>query len=609
MNNPFKSEEISKIRIISLEEFKDKIIERLHELGLIEISQTQFDNHDNPSEYVNDINLKLLNLENLLNFYTVYKIKPIKKIYSIKSLKDANNLYKKNKVDKLIKTKTRISKLKEDLSEIKDAIEYIKLFDLDDGLILAIKNNKFNYKALIFNKKYLNNIIKIISNSSNVIYYKYNIVKNNVYLILLFMKDSNDIGINIEHTVITFSKMINKLDLLNKEKTKIEKELNILLKEMEISRNRYTALLALYEFYKIQMERENVKNFFGKTERTFIIESWAPLRDIEIIENNINEITKGKYFIEKIKTNELPPTYIKLPRFAKPFYELMSLINIPRSDEINPFLIFLITFPIFYGIMISDVGYGLLALIFAALLKKRYYEGMANSVLTIIELSSIFAIIFGFLFDSFFGIKIDHYFGFNGIDFLPNIINILELSLIFGIVQISIGLVFGFINNIKKGKKRAISKASALLFIDFGSITVIAFLFLHIYNYIAYISLAITLISLITYLYYSGMEGIEITTLISHPLSYSRIMGFSVASMVIALLIDRAFTPNPSYNIVVFIFYLLIFLVLHMLNLSLSVLEATVQTLRLNVVEFFTKFIEGNGKNFQPFKIIKRYIK
>jgi V/A-type H+-transporting ATPase subunit I len=122
-------------------------------------------------------------------------------------------------------------------------------------------------------------------------------------------------------------------------------------------------------------------------------------------------------------------------------------------------------------------------------------------------------------------------------------------------------------------------------------------------------SAAIAIISLIATMILSGDEAGEITSLISHPLSYIRIMGFALAGVVLAFLIDMAFTPKLSMGIPLFILYFAIFIVLHFLNMIVSMFEGAVQGARLNIIEFFTKFYKGGGVRFMPLSSKRVYTK
>lgn len=112
------------------------------------------------------------------------------------------------------------------------------------------------------------------------------------------------------------------------------------------------------------------------------------------------------------------------------------------------------------------------------------------------------------------------------------------------------------------------------------------------------------MISLLATIVLAGIEATEISNLITHSLSYSRIMGFGLGSIILASLIDQAFTPHLGPGIggvLTFLAFGAIFLILHVLNMIVSIFEGIVQGARLNFVEFFSKFYKGGGTKYRPF--------
>ena len=160
--------------------------------------------------------------------------------------------------------------------------------------------------------------------------------------------------------------------------------------------------------------------------------------------------------------------------------------------------------------------------------------------------------------------------------------------------------MLGIVNNYRRKKyKLAISKFTSITAIWFGVLAILGALFNIVYLPVL-VSASVAVASLLVTAALSGEEAIEIVNLISHPLSYVRIMGFGLASVILALLIDKAFTPNPSQGIVVFILYAVMFTALHILNMILSMFEGILQGVRLNFIEFFSKFYVGGGSTPSP---------
>jgi V/A-type H+-transporting ATPase subunit I len=263
--------------------------------------------------------------------------------------------------------------------------------------------------------------------------------------------------------------------------------------------------------------------------------------------------------------------------------------------------------------MVCDVGYGIISLLFATLITRLLpdREELMFNVGRIWQISSLSVIFFGFLSNQYLGYPLNQYFTtFTGFDWLKDSTTILAATVLFGIVQVILGLFFAFVNNYHHGhKKHAISKITSIIVIIAGTLAISGFLFHAVDSTVTSISTILLLISLVITVVLSGSEAVEVVSLMSHPLSYARIMGFGLASVILALLIDRGFTPSLAGGIIGFIPVLLVFILLHFLNMVLGIFEGLVQSVRLNFVEFFSKFYTGGGIKFKPFTYRRRYTK
>ncbi len=385
-----------------------------------------------------------------------------------------------------------------------------------------------------------------------------------------------------------------------------DRKLASLSNELEsISRKSYSHLLNLREMFQIEMSRMEAAAMFKKTEKASIIEGWVPIKQAGEARKALAGAVSGRYAMDAIETDELAPTYLNRPKILKPFDFLMNFYSTPRSDEIDPTWIFIISFPIFYGLMVSDVGYGLLSLLFVTWVASRTNpEGLVHNTAKIWQLTSISAVFFGFLSNQYMGVGLNQYFipWFHGFNWFNNVTSLIVVTILFGIVQVGLGFILGFVNQWHHGHRRhALSKLFSLIVLISGTIAVAGAFFSVFSGTVTLASTAVAVISLVGIVASNPSEATEITSLITHPLSYSRIMGFGLASVIIAFLIDKAFLPNPSAGILLFIVYLIIFSVLHFLNMILGIFEGAVQSARLNFVEFFTKFYTGSGIRFNPF--------
>jgi V/A-type H+-transporting ATPase subunit I len=240
----------------------------------------------------------------------------------------------------------------------------------------------------------------------------------------------------------------------------------------------------------------------------------------------------------------------------------------------------------------------------------------------------IIAIILGFCFNLYFGFHLNGYlfsflnnFGLHlptdGASLDPigtfGLRKLLLFSGYVGIGMVSFGLVLGILNSIREGqKKHIVSKIGWLLF-GWG-IVLMGLALLHHQNInplqetagIGYFALIFGGIGLM--FYGEGVRAImELPSIISHVLSYTRIVGILLASVILADVIDFIFIKTLHHTILYIILGVTIFFVGHIFNIVLGVFEPGIQGARLIYVEFFSKFYHGNGRFFKPFGIKRRY--
>ena len=380
-----------------------------------------------------------------------------------------------------------------------------------------------------------------------------------------------------------------------------------------IKQREYNSLLAVREMLNVELERSRCSSIFKKTESLFVVEGWVPKKMLHGLKEAVSKTASNRYLFEELEEHEeLAPTLVKRPGFLKSFDYIMEFLSVPRSDEIDPTWIFIVSFPIFYGLMVSDVGYGILSLLFATYIKRiTDPEGLVHNTASIWQLGSLSVIFFGFLTNQYFGLQFNQYFTtFKGLDWFKDITTITLITVFFGLAQIILGLIFSFVNNYRRHKRAlAAAKFASIILIISGSIAISGGLF-HLFSAaLTLYSGILALVSLLITMALSGHEAGEVPSLIAHILSYSRIMGFGMVSVYIAFLIDMAFTPTLSHGILLFVAYMLIFILLHFLNMIVSIFEGIVQGIRLNFVEFFTKFYEGGGVKYKPFSYRRIYTK
>ncbi len=619
---------MEKIRIIGLQSQKDRLVRELHRLGVIDIRKSKLEMQDDkPGDALPEISELLVRYHSaqvILDRY-IKKNPPVPKIkeeqLAVRSLVDKAAAFKT--VGEVLSMEERKTYLENELSRVEAASKVASLF-VGSGIDFSkLSSNALAFDAYMLDSKarkaahslihQLGEKYEVIENrvkEGSVIFVAYDKTHTDAMDKLEHVQNVRKIDISNEYLNSTAENSLAKLTELKNKAVKEKAE--IVGKLTRYANADYTKIATFLEMLSVEEERASVSIGFKKTDATFIVEGWVEKKKVEDIRRHMRETSGDRFSLEEIDADELAPTLVKRSRFLRPFDKIVEFFSLPRSDELNPTWIFIITFPIFYGLMVSDVGYGLASFAFAYLITKvSDPDDILYNVAKLWQISSISVIFFGFLSNQYFGFQLNQYFtSFVGFDWLKSPTTILAATVVFGIAQVILGLVFSVYNNYHHGhKKIAISKITSIIAIITGTLAICGFLFNMVGPSITQVSTYLLIGSLVLTIILSGQEATEIVSLISHPLSYARIMGFGLASVILALLIDKAFTPSLSGGILSFAFTFIIFILLHFVNMLLGTFEGLVQAVRLNFVEFFSKFYTGGGTSFKPFSFKRRYTK
>jgi len=408
---------------------------------------------------------------------------------------------------------------------------------------------------------------------------------------------------NIIDTEKTVEEQINDIDL---EITQIDKEIEEL--EKSISPTILSKLENLYDYLEIQKELKIVQKKIVTTKNTFYLEGWIPVG--AKIKNDKECIIKYR----EPEENEETPVLVKNNRLVSPFESITNMYSYPNKNEIDPNPVMSIFFIIFFGMMLSDAGYGIILTLFAAfIVKKAHYKKGEGSLMKLMIPCGISTIFWGILFGSFFGdlIKIQPI-----INPLVDVMQLMGIALLFGIIHLYIGM---FIKALELIREKKIW--SAIFDIGFWYLTLTG-TFLLVIPIIAgdigiwsevgkYLAISGAIGLLLTQgrnkkgiigKIIGGVGGLYgITSYFADVLSYSRLMALCLSTGVIAQVGNLlAKMVNPIFGIVIAI-------IVHGINIANSALGSYVHTSRLQYVEFFGKFYEGGGKEFQPLRCKNKY--
>ncbi|MEG0811296.1 MAG: V-type ATP synthase subunit I [Eubacterium sp.] len=362
----------------------------------------------------------------------------------------------------------------------------------------------------------------------------------------------------------------------------------------------------LNEQYKAERDRNAVR--FSETVETLFIEGWVRSDRIEIVEKAISDVTTiYDLSYEDPDPDEQPPTVTQNKKFWTPFESITEMYSPPKPGTIDPTPVSAPWFWLIFGMMMGDFGYGVLMAVGFGLFKKfKKPKGAFLMLINLLLYSSITTMIFGVLFGSYFG-ETWHPLIFSPMD---DPMAMLIFSLIIGVLHIFSGMTLKIVEDVRSGHiLDAIFDQVSWMLLILGA----AMLFLPQTNKIGMI---MALIGAVIVLFTAGRDKPSIigkvtggivglygaTSYLSDILSYSRILALSLATGVIAMVMNLL-AGMIQGSVIGFILSLAIYLVGHTFNIAMSLLSAYVHDSRLQYIEFFNKFYDGGGYEFTPLAI------
>lgn len=458
---------------------------------------------------------------------------------------------------------------------------------------------------------------------------------------------------------------------LESEIAEVNKQLEDIEAKLAEIRGSYASFItAADEQLSIIVEKAELPLRMGATEHSFVLEAWVPEKEFSSISDAFNKKVGDNVYLEvlctkdrkeehaepsgyneeePVEVEEEIPVELKHGKTVGRFTFFTKLLSTPRYNEIDPTITIAIFFPIFFGLMVGDVGYGIPFTVLGLLGLRRCKSDEWRGIATMLFYGGIASIFFGlFLYGDMFGIEfhaaeagalswetllgvsLPHVL-FNVGDFAVQLGYVTKLGSVklllyacvwVGIAHLLLGLIIGFYNIVvRHGIKEAIMEKFSWILMFVGFAFLVPWLLHNLLmpdnpdagmNFMDPMFLGGIALFVIGLLMAVKAEGataiIEAPEVLSNVLSYTRIaaIGMSKAGMALAFNMIALEMIAPGGGIML-VLGLVIFIVGHLMIFILAIISAGLHSVRLEYVELFNRFFEGGGMEFNPLKIVRKH--
>ncbi len=615
---------MSKVRIVGPKECSDNVLNVIQQLECMQIERFE-EEIESPEKryhvtekeitekvYLEEFKQKINELFSYLPEVEVRKsyINPVNVLDFLKNLVDKHKEYSRT-------INEEINNLNQNLSSLEKHRSFLTAFE-----DIATKDYRLLSSdavgLILKDKKYLENLNLIVEEITDNAYEVFSRILDDKSIAVIYVFDERFAEpvrkkLSMENVKeyqfpeeLESKSFFQKLSYISDKIKNMENE--ILRKEDELH-NFAVRWLPVYQsvlnWINARLNLISAKNIIYETKYCFVIFGWLPSKDLEKLKSAIAD-----YCLEEIDIKELEITQADLNRipvmlhnstYFKPFSLFTRFLPLPSYTSFDPTIFIGIFLPVFFGMILGDMGYGIIILIISlAMIFLSKPDTTVSDAGKVFSVCAVYTIIFGFLYGEFFGSFGRHTFGLEPIlvDREEEILTTAYLAVSIGVFHVLLGLVLNGISSIRSKNLKSFITSLAMTVLIAASVVLLVVLFKWEKGLLS-MSLIWIIVGLTVVLVILGglIAPLEILKSMGNIISYVRIMAIGLASVMLAHVANML--SGKAGNIFLGIF---IAVLLHLLNLLLGVFSPTIHSLRLNYVEFFSKFLESEGKGFKPLK-------
>lgn len=381
----------------------------------------------------------------------------------------------------------------------------------------------------------------------------------------------------------------------------------------------------LYDALSEQRDKLEARTKLAGTQKTVVLKGWVPAEAAQTVQKSLESSFTCVAIIAPPEDGEEYPIELRNAAVIQPFESVTEMYSLPAPNSMDPTSIMAPFFFLFFGMMVSDAGYGLLLALVTGFVLWRYKpQGQAKKLFGLIFWGGIATVFWGIVFGSYFG---DTYTVITGnpiprlMDPSGDPISVLILSFVLGLIHLFVGMGAKAYLLIKRGHVWDAVFDIGFWYLVLGGAGVMAagmvfgdsVMKVGMWTAIAgAVGLVLTQGRHKKNIFMRLIGGIgslyDVTGYLSDILSYSRLLALGLSTGVVASVVNLMGSMGGLSSVGGWILFAVVFLIGHVFNIVINTLGAYVHSSRLQYVEFFGKFYESGGKAFSPLRKRHKYV-
>ncbi|HLD76117.1 MAG TPA: V-type ATPase 116kDa subunit family protein, partial [Candidatus Norongarragalinales archaeon] len=462
----FFPEPMTKVRVLCAKKSSEKAVQALYDFGLIHIVPSKAFQPGQPSSSFRNFSEKLVNLRSLC---AALKIAPSGS--GVLTEEDLASEWQVQDIEEALSWLRKSSELEANKDDAKEKLAHLSPFrnlEIPARLLqssriktiyfqpkpswhadllrnvphecITVHDEGATYLLLITDARHEDLTPKLLPHAERILEFQKDVD---------FRKSYEKALVDLEHAKAAW---VSTRALLERYRLRHQKKLSVLLGSLENSAKQAELPLR-----------------FGQSEQLCAVEGWVPTKNLPSFSDAVSNRLGSPVVIETLKTSETPPTKLNNPRPIRPFEFLIQALSTPKYHELDPTILVFLSFPLFFGMILGDIGYGITMALIALFVRSKFPSGFFRTLGNLMILSAFWTIVFGYVFGEFLGAE-----SILGIPLYPlihrlegeGLTHLMQLSLLFGFVHLALGYALGaYIAHRENHQKHAVAKVGWLAFL------------------------------------------------------------------------------------------------------------------------------------------------